>query len=186
MGQPKALLRLGGQTFLQLILGTIRQAGLTPRFLVLGSDHGKILEQHDLDDVIVLTNLESKSGPIGSIRTTIAEFGSGQPDGLLVWPVDLPHVSLATIKSMVGQFVRARKPITVPTFNGRRGHPTLFGAEIFAELVGVPEGLGANSVVRREPNRVLEVAVPDPAVVARVNTPEDYERLRLRESKRDQ
>jgi len=181
MGTPKALLQLEGRTFLQRILDTIRAAGLGPRFLVLNTDEretSKILSVHDLADVTILTNPEPDTGPIGSIRSTLRAIPRDRIRGLLVWPVDLPHVSLDTIRRVVDDFEESsRCQIVVPCFNGRRGRPSLFGALVFEELMDVSEGHGANVVVRRDASRVLEVGVEDPAVICPINTPLDYQRL---------
>ena len=135
MGCPKALLEYQGRTFLQSILDATEAAGIQRRIVVLGPDADKILETHDLRDVIVVYTKQFEAGPIGSIRAAIHEILSHPVDGLLVWPVDMPHVTIATVETLVDGFTRSAAPIAVPVFQGKGGHPVIFGREVFDELL---------------------------------------------------
>jgi molybdenum cofactor cytidylyltransferase len=63
----------------------------------------------------------------------------------------------------------------VPRFDGRRGHPVFFGPDPLDEVLALESGQGANQVVRRRPDRVVEVEVEDPAVVSDLDTPAEFE-----------
>ncbi|MFQ5702833.1 MAG: NTP transferase domain-containing protein [Gemmatimonadales bacterium] len=176
MGRPKALLEYRGKTFLQNILDSTAALGL--KCIVAVSDTtDKILSQHDLAEVTVVVNREPESGPIGSIRTAIAWCINHSVEAIVVWPVDLPRIDHATVESLVGRFRDTGLPIVVPTFEGRRGHPVIFGRAVFAELLSTPGDQGARAVVRADARRVAQVPVPDPAVLDRIDTPEAYEEL---------
>jgi molybdenum cofactor cytidylyltransferase len=86
-------------------------------------------------------------------------------------------VSAATVSTLVSAFLRSGKSIALPIFEGKRGHPVLFGWPVFEELLNAPDSLGARSVVRADPSRVVEVAVSDSAVVEDIDTPEAYQEL---------
>ena len=62
----------------------------------------------------------------------------------------------------------------IPVFKGRRGHPTLFARAMFDELLDAPADEGARHVVQSHEDKVFEVDVPEPAILARIDTPEDY------------
>jgi molybdenum cofactor cytidylyltransferase len=174
MGRPKALLRIGGRTFLQTILDTCRAVGLEG-LLVLDPEPPYILSANDLSGVSVITNDEMDAGPIGSIRSAIRQVGP-EVEGLLVWPVDFPLVTLKTVQGVVAGIGEAT-PIVTPAYEGRRGHPVLFGRNVFQELLVAPDPEGARSVVRSDPRRVGVVPVADEWVVTGVNTPADYEAM---------
>lgn len=174
MRSPKALLRVHGRTFLQYVLDTCRAAGLE-RLLVLDPEPPYILSANDLSGVNVITNDEMHAGPIGSIRSAIRHVGPGV-EGLLVWPVDYPLVTLDTVQSVLAA-LRESTPIVTPAHKGQRGHPVLFGRAVFDELLRAPDAEGARSVVRRNPERVGVIDVADEWVVAGVNTPSEYEAM---------
>ena len=181
MGYPKALLEFRGRTFLQSILEASAALGIQRRIVVLGPSGDKILKNHDLDDVTVVWTEKFKAGPIGSIRAAIREIQPHPVEGLLVWPVDMPHVTIATVELLLDGFRAGRSAIAVPTFEGKGGHPVIFGRAVFEELLDTPDGEGAKPVVRADPGRVLKVEVDDPAVVEDLNTPSEYQMMRRRE-----
>jgi molybdenum cofactor cytidylyltransferase len=181
MGYPKALLEYHGRTFLQSILDAALAAGIQRRIVVLGPAADKILAKHDLRDVTVLSTDDFEAGPIGSLRSAIREVASHPVDGLLVWPVDMPHVTIATIETLLDGFRASGLPIAVPTFGGRGGHPVIFGKAVFDELLAAPDSVGAKSVVRADPRRVARIPVGDSAVVDDLNTPREYQTLKKRE-----
>lgn len=176
MGHPKARLLYRGRTFLQGILEAAEAAGLR-RIVAVGADAAEILSGHDLRGVSVVTNTEMDSGPIGSIRAAIREIRDDPVEAILVWPVDLPHVSVKTIELLREAFSNTGGPIVLPVYRGTRGHPVIFGRPVFAELLDTSLQDGARDVVHRDTSRVVEVEVEDSAVVSDLNTPEEYEGL---------
>lgn len=186
MGHPKARLLYRGRTFLQGILDAAEAAGLR-RIVAVGADATEILSGHDLHGVSVVTNTEMDSGPIGSIRAAIREIRDDPVEALLVWPVDLPHVSVKTIEMLKDAFSRTHGPVIVPVYHGTRGHPVVFGRDVFSELLDPGLHDGARAVVHRDQSRVVEVEVDDSAIISDLNTPEEYEGLlRLEDRHRGQ
>lgn len=183
MGYPKALLRYRGRTFLQSILDVTAAVGIARRLVVLGPEPDRILSEHELRGVTLVTNPEMDLGPIGSIKASIEAIRVHPVDGLLVWPVDFPHVAVKTVELMIEAFREKPDSIVVPSTQGQRGHPVLFPRSVFAELEAVADSEGARAVVRAVPERVIEVPVEDPAVVDDLNTPEAYRRLLKLEDK---
>lgn len=183
MGYPKALLPYRGAPFLTGILDACYAAGIEKRVVVLGYFADKILQEIDLSEAIVTTSENLEAGPIGSIRAGIRSLVNHPVEAALVWPVDRPHVSVDTVSALLDKFREAHGPIVVPTYGGRRGHPVLFGKEIFAELLGAPDAVGAKAVVRKDAGRVTAVPVDDAAVLEDFNTPEDYKGLLRKEDK---
>ena len=181
MGYPKALLSYRGRPFLAGIMEACYAAGVEKRVVVLGYYHDKIREEIDLSDVVVAMNEDLEAGPIGSIRAGLAALAPFPVDGVVVWPVDRPHVAVATVEALLDAFRTTHQPIVVPTHGGHRGHPVLFGRRVFAELLGAPNEEGARAVVHQDPSRVAEVPVEDPAVLEDFNTPDDYKKLLRKE-----
>jgi molybdenum cofactor cytidylyltransferase len=180
MGFPKASLRYRDRTFLETIVDGVQVLGLRP-LVVVGDKAVKSTLEKGLSGVTVLVNEEPEAGPIGSIRASIRSATHHPIEALLVWPVDLPHVSLDTVRSLIDGFRHSGHPIVVPEFSGRRGHPVLFARTVFRELLDAPDSEGARAVVRADPQRVLQVAVQDSAVLDRLNTPRAYRDLLRRE-----
>jgi molybdenum cofactor cytidylyltransferase len=183
MGYPKALLPYRGRPFLTGILEACQAAGMEHNVVVLGYYEDKIRSTIDLSDAIVATNTELDAGPIGSIRAGIRALAGKPVEAAVIWPVDRPHVGVATVSALVDVFRESHGVIVVPTHDGRRGHPVLFGKAVFEELLAAPNDEGARAVVHKEPARVVEIPVDDTAVLEDFNTPEDYKGLLRREDK---
>lgn len=178
MGAPKALLPFRGTTFLEAILDAALATGLAPRVVVVGYDSDKILSHIVLADVVVAVSEAPHLGPIGSIRAGVRAVLNQPVEGVLVCHVDQPHVRIETMQTLVDTFRRERPAIIVPTYQGRRGHPVLFGRPVFAELWGPsPDRDGARAIVHQDPARVREVSVDDRAVLDDIDTPEAYQKL---------
>lgn len=177
MGFPKALLLYRGKTFLESILEAGVAVGLDPVVVVLGPDTPNILSSLDLHSATIALNNHPETGQIGSIKQGLTVVINRPVDGVLVWPVDQPHVLVRTVDCLIQGFRERRAPIAVPVFDGRRGHPVVFGRAVFQELLDAPQDLGARAVIRAAPARVVEVPVDDPAVLEDIDTPDAYEDL---------
>jgi CTP:molybdopterin cytidylyltransferase MocA len=174
MGEPKALLRLGARTFLEVIAGTAQEAGIEPVIVVVGSDGDNIRRRLNLPTVTWVRTQAPEAGPLGSIQGGIRALLNRSVEGALVWHVDQPHVRAATIRTLLASLRGDGPPIALPLYQARRGHPILFGRSVFPELLSHAGPEGARGVVRADPRRVLEVPVDDPAVLEDINTREQY------------
>lgn len=186
MGSPKALLDFLGVPFLTRILEALEAVEIKTRVVVLGPDMPRIQPAIAGHDCMIVENPEPETGPIESLRGALRALQPLQPSAILVWPVDLPHVRVTTVERVMEAHRRSKAPVVVPTFAERRGHPVIWGARLFGELLEDPLATtaGARVVLHRHEGEIAAVPVDDPAVVDQVNTPEDYERL-IREWNRD-
>jgi len=186
MGSPKALLDFLGLPFAVRILQALEALEVKTRVIVLGPDAPRIQPVLADHDCMIVENPEPETGPIASLRGALKALQPVQPSAVLVWPVDLPHVRVTTVERLLETHRRTNGLVVVPTFGERRGHPVIWGAALFDELLESKAATreGARAVRHQHEKDVLTVPVDDPAVVDQVNTPEDYERL-VREWNRD-
>jgi molybdenum cofactor cytidylyltransferase len=75
--------------------------------------------------------------------------------------------------------------IWIPTWRGRRGHPTLFRWHYVDRIANIPAGHGINWLVKHETERVCTVSVDSPSILWDMDTPEDYAELCARYQKGD-
>jgi CTP:molybdopterin cytidylyltransferase MocA len=193
MGSPKALLDFLGLPFAVRILEALEALEVKTRVVVLGPDAPRIQPLLAGHDCMIVENPEPETGPIASLREALRALQPVQPNAVLVWPVDLPHVRVTTVERLLESYRRmgaraggAARAAIVPTFAERRGHPVIWGSGLFGELLESPTATreGARAVLHAHERDVVTVPVDDPAVIDEVNTPEDYERL-VREWNRD-
>lgn len=124
-------------------------------------------------DVVFVENPEWSTGLASSLRAGLASL----PDavgGVLVCLGDMPRVQAATLDALLSAFT-GPAAIVVPAYQGRRGHPVLFGRGHFVEMARLTGDVGARELLERHPPRV--VAVDDPGVLVDVDTPADLAAL---------
>ncbi|MGH2652010.1 MAG: nucleotidyltransferase family protein [Actinomycetota bacterium] len=189
MGSTKALLDFRGQPFVVRILEALEALEVKTRVVVVGPDAPRIRPILAAHDCLIVENADVDGGPIASLRAALRALQPLQPSAALAWPVDLPHVRVATVERLLETYRRGGPtppPAVVPKFAERRGHPVLWGARLFEELLSGDDATrhGARAVLHAHEAEIAQVAVDDPAVIDDLNTPEDYERL-VREVNRD-
>ncbi len=179
MGSPKALLDFRGQPFVIRILEAFEALDLKTCVVVLGPDAPRIRPLLAGHDCLVAENPDVDAGPIASLRCALAALEPARPAAMLVWPVDLPHVRITTVERLIEVYRREHPAAVAPGFAGRRGHPVIWDAGLFAELKSSEAATrdGARAVLHGHSADVSTVPVEDPAVCDDLNTPEDYERL---------
>lgn len=170
MGRPKALLPLGGRTFLETLSDRLSEAGVDPIVAVLGADAALIRSAVALPNLRFVINPDPGRGQLSSIHCGLDAVSGDDLDGVFLAPVDTPRVLAVTLRRMIGALSQA--PLIVPTFEGRRGHPALFAASLFGALRRAPLEEGARAVVHARSDR-LELDCGDPAVLEDFDTPED-------------
>jgi len=186
MGRSKALLDFRGVPFVVRILEALEALDIKPRLVVLGPDAPRIRPSLATHDCVIVEQPDLEGGEIASLRAALTALDPIRPSAVLAWPVDLPHVRVATIERMLERYRLAPAPAVVPSFAERRGRPVLWDRALFQELSGSPVATrhGARAVLLAHEAELAMVPVDDPAVIDDLNTPEDYERL-VREVNRD-
>ena len=103
MGSPKALLDFRGQPFAVRILEAIEALEVKTRVVVVGPppDASRIRTALAGHDCLIVENPDTDAGPIASLRTALRALQPVQPSAVLVWPVDLPHVRVATVERVL-------------------------------------------------------------------------------------
>lgn len=84
---------------------------------------------------------------------------------------DMPVVQRETLDALEAKAHPDR--IALPCFDGRRGHPVLFGASFFSQLASLGGDRGAVSLLQQYASACSVVPVEDPGVVRDVDRPAD-------------
>lgn len=176
MGYPKALLPLGGETFLTHVLGVLGQVGLARPVVVVGNAAADIEPAIREWPVEILRNQDPGRGQLSSIQLALSRL---DPRCLaaMIWPVDQPAVSAGLVRRLAERFLADRAPITCPLYGERRGHPAIFHRALFREFMEAPLAEGPKEIVLRHRPATALVPTAEPAVVEDVDTPADYRAL---------
>ena len=176
MGQPKALLPYRGATFVHHLMEITRDPRIGVQVVVLGAGAEEIRAQLSLPGEQILVNTEWRRGQLSSIQAAIRGLPPNATEGIIVVPVDHPLISVHLIDGLIQAFTGSRKAIVMPVHAGRRGHPVIFRASLYDELLAASDAVGARQVVRAHPADVEEVATEEEGVLLNLNDPETLQR----------
>jgi CTP:molybdopterin cytidylyltransferase MocA len=90
--------------------------------------------------------------------------------------IDHPLISAALVADLIEAFYAAPTNIILPTYEGRRGHPVIFPATLYEELLKAPMERGARAVVWAHAAEVTEVSTTEQGCVLNLNDPETMQR----------
>jgi molybdenum cofactor cytidylyltransferase len=181
MGTAKALLRLEGEPFLGRVLRALRDGRCDPLVVVAGpaarAETAAIAALAREHGAAVVHNPAEDSEQIESLRLALRAL----PDDVaaaVTTPVDVPTVTATVVAALIGRWRDGGALIVLPTYAGEHGHPALFSRAVWPELFADDLAEGARSVIHADADRVAGVDVHEAGVLADVDTPADYERLR--------
>lgn len=183
MGRPKLALPVGGRTVLERVVQALHEGGIDSVLVVLGPHVAELAALVAAPGATTLL-LEAETA---DMRATV-EAGLGwlerhcRPKPVDFWllvPADHPTLDAATIQTLLRAGAEAEQAaVIVPTFQGKRGHPTLIRWRLAAGLKALPPGLGINTYLRQFRSITVEVPLDNADVLLDLDTPGDYERLR--------
>ena len=181
MGRPKLLLPLGEQTVIRRLLDVLDRADVDERLVVLRRDDESLRTEVEAAGAKVVAPKLPPPDMRASVEHALAEIrDSHQPnpnDGWLLIPADHPLLSSNVLEQLIVAWNQSEADVLVPTFEGRRGHPTFFRWRLADEITAIPPDRGLSELLNRHSTQVQEVAVEDRSVVVDLDTPEDYEAL---------
>lgn len=158
------------------VLGMTLRHALMTRLAVVVVTTAALVEQAArivaMRDVVVVpavgdAGADAQLGMGYSIGAGVA--ARGDAGGWLVLPGDMPLVRPATMLAVSAAL--AEHPVAYAQYQGRKGHPVGFSAELYSELVGLRGDDGAKRVVARYPAH--GVPVDDAGVLFDVDTEDD-------------
>src|ERR1051325_11743777 len=178
MGRPKALLPVDGVRFIERIVTTLKSTRVSEVIVVLGHNPEEMRPKIDDLPITIVITPDYKQGQLSSLIAAVRHIeaapDSGRFDGILVHLVDHPFIDGNLVDLMIEKFIETGKPIVVPTFNGRRGHPVIFSRKLFPEILAAPLEQGAKAVVYAHRDDTLEIPTDHQGVTIDIDTPEEY------------
>jgi molybdenum cofactor cytidylyltransferase len=182
MGRPKLALPLGDRTVLEHVIAALRAANVDHILVVLGPHVAELRPLAEAAGAHVHVLAEATP----DMRTTVEHglrwlenrFAPNPDDSWLLVPADHPTLRPDVIcQLMDAQKTHPQRSIFVPTYQARRGHPTLIAWEHVHGMRALPAGVGINTYLRQQIDQTLEVASDSAEILLDLDTPEDYERL---------
>jgi molybdenum cofactor cytidylyltransferase len=179
MGRDKALLPWHGGTFLSAAIQVLQS--VTELVIVVAGENAANLEPIvDAQAAFLVRNPNPEQGQFSSLQCGLREVLNRGRDAAIVTLVDRPPPSPQTVEQIKDAFLSGNDAIwaVVPEYASRHGHPIVVGREMMEAFLRAPITSSARDVEHAHQQHILYLAVTDPAVVANVDTPEDFENLK--------
>ncbi|HTQ29859.1 MAG TPA: nucleotidyltransferase family protein [Opitutaceae bacterium] len=179
MGRPKQLLPAGGRPLVAHAAEAVLASPAWPVVVVLGAQAEKIRPALVRLPVLIAENPEWAEGLGSSIRAGMAALKNfwRTLDAVLVALADQPALSAEAVARLVAAHHATGRSLVAARYAGRLGAPALFVREHFPALQQLRGDQGARALLDADPDRVAAVDLPEFAFD--VDTPADYEKLRL-------
>ena len=175
MGQLKATLPWHGSPMLEHQIRSLFDGGVDQIIVILG--HQKdlllpILQQYE--SVTPIYNHNYLSGKTTSIKCGLSKIKEMDTECILLLNVDQPRSS-TTIKTLLQHHQSSQALVTIPSFNGKGGHPIIFDITLLEELLHIEEASqGVKSVVNKNQSKLQKIPVSSEEVLWDLNTPDEY------------
>jgi molybdenum cofactor cytidylyltransferase len=140
--------------------------------VVIGYQGKRVKEAlHGLPCEFVI-NEHPANGMFSSVKLGCLAIKAGS--ACLVTPCDCPGILPTTIQRVKNALERNPTKVIIPTFQGRRGHPTGLPAFLVEHIHSLPlDTPGLNSLWQHTPEMVFHLEVDDPTVLRDFDKPED-------------
>jgi molybdenum cofactor cytidylyltransferase len=175
MGSPKALLPYQGRPFLDHLLEITKHPQIGVRRVVLGPHAEAIARETKLSAREIVINQEWEKGQLSSIHAALRNLPA-EVDGMMLCLIDHPLISVELVAELIQTFYVMRAPIVLPVYEAKRGHPVIFSACVFDELLSAPLDQGARSVVWAHANDLVEMPTTEEGCVLNLNDPDTLAR----------
>lgn len=169
-GRNKLLHHVTGDTPMLMVVARKLSSVLPDSVAVINRDLLKYKEQLEQFGMRVLVNEHTHMG-IGSSIACGVRANPGA-SGWLISLADMPYIKPETI-SLLASKLRNNTDIVAPVFNGKRGHPVVFGQIYGSELVSLNEDTGARHLIEKYNDRLKQVITDDEGVIRDIDYPVD-------------
>jgi len=129
-------------------------------------------------EVRLVHNPDFTQGLASSLKTGIRALGE-EVDGALICLGDMPRLTAQHLDRLIAAFAPDdQNSIVVPTVDGKRGNPVLWGRRHFASILNLEGDVGARALIGQNASEVAEVAMEDDAALVDIDTTAALDALR--------
>lgn len=174
MGTPKPLLDWFGQSLVEYQTASLLGGGVNSVIVVTGAHAERLRPLLDgMELVKAVNNPDYATGKASSVRVGVAALGT-DCDAVMLLAVDQPRPAWV-VEQVLESHRIANALITSPRHSGHGGHPLVFSARLFDELMSVSDtNEGVREIMSRYADEVNDVLFDSSVVRLDLNTPDDY------------
>jgi molybdenum cofactor cytidylyltransferase len=178
MGANKLLADLDGKPLIRHVVEMLLTSNVYDVIVVTGNEAEDVREALQSLDIAFVHNPKFAEGLSASLKTGLNAV-SLDTDGALICLGDMPLVEKRVIDQLVSSFNEStHQTICVPTHEGVRGNPVLWGRQHFKALGNLEGDQGGKRLMKSLVKEIFEVAVSSKAVLLDVDTPQALQEIK--------
>lgn len=177
MQEPKQLLQFEGKTLLRRAVETAIETNCGAVVVVLGANFEKTSAEIANLNASVCYNENWQQGLSSSLKFGLKKLRSISPniDAFIVSLADQPFVTARHLHHFITKFRKTNNPIIAANYYDTIGVPSLFGKNLFAELMTISGDRGAKMLIEKYRNTLATINLPEAAFD--IDTKDDYLKL---------
>ncbi len=170
----KLLADIDGIAMVRRVVENVSASHVRDIVVVTGHEQDNVRDILKDLDVRFVHNPDYAAGLSTSLKVGIGHvesaFGS-DVDGAVVCLGDMPRVSASLVNKLIAAFNPLEgRGVCVPTYDGKRGNPVLWPAELFSAMRKISGDVGARHIIGENEEMVCEVPVEDDAILIDIDT----------------
>jgi CTP:molybdopterin cytidylyltransferase MocA len=172
LGQPKALVELGGETLAERGVALLADGGADPVILVTGAVPVTIPE------ALAVHNPDWSTGMGSSLATGLRALAETDAVAAVIALADQPLVGAESVRRLIAAY-RDGAPVAVAAYEGKPRNPVLIAREYWPTVLQMATGdTGARAFLQARADLVTQVECADTGSPDDVDTAEDLARVR--------
>ncbi len=175
MGVSKLSLPWNKKTIFEHCLKSLLDSTVDEVIIVLNKKIESPIHLFNDRKVKVVVNPYFRRGMSTSIRRGIQALDS-RSHGIMIALGDQPFLKTRTVDALVRAFQKKEGTITVPSFQGKRGHPVIYHRKYEGELLRLKGDVGGRFLLEKYAREVKVLSVRSKGVVKDIDTWQDYRR----------
>ena len=173
MGRPKMLLPFGNLSIIEKLVQSATRSFIDKTFVVLGSDKeaiGQLIQDYPVETVF---NNLYRNGMLSSVQAGLKSVNE-ETTAIMVLLGDQPMIGSSIMNKMIETYRTSDKEIIVATYQGKRGHPLLFGKKYFRQVKELTVENSLKELLLNNPYDIEEMETDSSEILRDIDTEKEY------------
>ncbi len=176
MGTNKLLLPYKGKPLISHTIELVLSCPFSDALLV-GSDDS-VIDIARISGIRTIKNTDASKGQSETIKLGIKN--TPKATGYAFFTGDQPLLDIKTVKALMNCFLSNPDRIIIPRYREKSGNPVIFSSLFKEDLLNLEGDIGGRGIIKANPGSLVFVEVKDELLLWDIDTPEDYEKLLLK------
>ncbi|CAN5364517.1 hypothetical protein BH09SUM1_BH09SUM1_26820 [soil metagenome] len=178
MGSPKALLKIGEETLLQIALEAMNAALSCESVIVASALVAKAVR--DRKGIRIVRNDEPDRGQLHSLQLALRALSEPGCEGAAVLLLDNPEDARSRLRCVLDAAAQQPSAVIAAAWRGERGHPIYLPKRLWNGILSFEGEGGLRGFLDSASESVILVETTEAALID-IDTPRDYEGLTKRQ-----